>query len=153
MNAIVRVVSAALLLAVSVPSSAQEGAVVPVQSQIINLSLVEALIAVKATDLAGVFGFIPEEQSSMAMADYLMHDHKALKLFVKKAEKDLSVAEGVNEWDKRVLLFLVGIDASGVLPPGIERVPKRWMERINSLSLAQSLPLQVIVQRREEKRK
>jgi hypothetical protein len=121
---------------------------VPVAPQIINFSLLEALVAVNASNLAGVFGFIPEDHASMAMADYLVHDQKALKLFIKKCEKDLKVAKGINEWDKQVCAYIVGINASGTLPPEVKPIPPKLMSHVNELLLVDALPLQVVVQRR-----
>lgn len=143
---------AIFLAALAGSLSAQgEGQQLPVQTQIINLSLLEALVAIQATDLAGVFGFIPEDQSAMAMADYLMHNHRALKKFVKKGERDFKEVQGVNDWDKQVLLYLIGINNSVSLPVGVERIPAGLMRRINELGLAPGLPLQIMVQKRNKR--
>ena len=139
------------LLGLAVQAGAQSPQV-PTQQQIINLSLIEALVAIDATKLSGVFAFVPREQSSMAMADYLMHDRKALKKFVKKGERDFKQVQGINEWDREVYLYLVGINSGRFLPAGVERVPKKWLKRIHRMSLARPLPLQVIAQRRKVSR-
>ncbi|MFH1723808.1 MAG: hypothetical protein ABII00_04205 [Elusimicrobiota bacterium] len=136
-----------------VPPGSPEGGpgaegMIPAAPQVINLSLMDALVAVGATDLAGVFSFIPEMQSSMALADYLMHNRKALTKFIKKGEKDLKEVQGINEWDKQVFLFLIGINAQPRLPAGIERIPEKLMKQVNRMGLAQPLPLRIIVERR-----
>ncbi|HBL18065.1 MAG: hypothetical protein A2X36_08870 [Elusimicrobia bacterium GWA2_69_24] len=145
--------AAGLLAALAAGAAAQPQTPGTAQGGVINLSLVDALVAVDAQDLAGVFSFIPEEQTPMAMADYLMHDHKALKKFVRKGERDLKLSQGINEWDKKVLLFLVGMNSQPLLPLGIARVSPAWRARVNALSLAQALPLNIIVQQRAAGRK
>src|SRR5205807_2646903 len=72
----------ALLLAVSLlatPAKAQ---------QVLNLSCVEALVAVGESRLAGVFAFVAEKDETSAFADLLVHDKGALKKFMAKADKD-----------------------------------------------------------------
>ncbi|MFC1679335.1 hypothetical protein ACFL2T_03910 [Elusimicrobiota bacterium] len=148
--------AAGLLLAGSLASASwaqQAGVQVPATAtRVINLSLLEVLVAIKATDLAGVFNFVAEENTPLAMADYLMHDHRKLKMFIKKQEKDFKEVEGINQWDKRVLLFLVGINGQMRLPSGLKRIPERLMKRVNDSSLKRPLSLQVMVQRRAVKR-
>ncbi|HAH08019.1 MAG TPA: hypothetical protein DCM05_16085 [Elusimicrobia bacterium] len=144
---------AAALLALVPPASAQTAlppslSVPGIQPQVIDLSLVEALVAVKRTELAGIFGFVPEAVSSLAFADYLMRQPKALKLFVKKVEKDKKVARGISVWDRQVLLHLVSIDASGGAL-GVKKIEKKMMDRISVLSLSEELLLETIVQRRD----
>lgn len=140
--------AAGLLAAMAAGAAAQPPVPGTAQGGVVNLSLVEALVAVDAQDLAGVFSFIPEDQAPMALADYLMHDRKALKRFVRKGEADLKRSQGINEWDKKVLLYLVGMDSQALLPLGIERIPPSWRARVNALSLAPALPLNIIVQQR-----
>lgn len=127
-----------------------QGAVAP--PQIIDLNLVEALVAVRRPELGGIFAFVPAEHAPLALADYLIQDRRALKLFLKKGRKDFEEVQGVNEWDKKVLLYLVGM-ASGPLPPGIKPVPKKVVKEIGALSLAQPLPLQIMTQRRAERKR
>lgn len=150
------IAAAALLICAAIfasPVAAQpRRAAVPSVSQIINFSLMEALVAVKAEDLAGVFAFIPENKSSMAMADYLMHNHRAMKRFAKKVTEDLEETQGINEWDKEVLLYVVGMNNSPGLPAGVKRLSKRLNRKVSRLSLAPSIPLSVMVQRRASKR-
>lgn len=141
------------LLAVSAPASSQTSTLPPapsvpgIQPQVIDLSLVEALVAVKRTELAGIFGFVPEAVSSLAFADYLMRQPKAMKLYLKKVEKDKKLAQGISVWDKQVLLHLVTIDAQGSAI-GVQKIDKERMDRISALSLSLELPLETIVQRR-----
>jgi len=121
------------------------------QGQVIGLTLLEDLVAIGHTDLAGIFGFVPEQASAFAMADFLMRDHKSLKRFVKKCEGDFKKAHGVSLWDKQVLLHLVTINASGADAMGMRKVPAPWMDRINTLCLVEGLPLEIVVQRRGSK--
>ena len=129
------------------PQAAAPAVLAP-QGQVIGLSLLEALVAIEHTDLAGIFGFVPEQASSFAMADFLLRDQKSLKLFIKKCEKDYKKAKGISIWDKQVLLHLVTIDASGAEVMGMKKIPAGWMDRINTLSLVEGLPLEIVVQRR-----
>jgi hypothetical protein len=125
----------------ALPSPAQQ------PQQIVNLSLVEALSAVEKPELAGIFGFVPEANAPFALADFLMRDRSSLKRFIKKCREDYKVAQGVNAWDKQVLLFLVGLNGSAPMM-GLKPMPESWMDRVNDLALAPGLPLQIIVQRR-----
>lgn len=122
----------------------------PQQPQIINLSLLEALLAVKAQELAGVFGFVEEKNAPAAFADYLFHNRPALKRFVKKGERDSKQAGGVNEWDKQVYLYLLGINASAMLPQGYSRLSSSWVDRLSTLSLAPGLTLSELTARRKK---
>ncbi|MBI5244586.1 MAG: hypothetical protein HY922_13040 [Elusimicrobia bacterium] len=137
--------AASLAVSLALPAAAQEA--VPM-GQVINLSLVEALVAVEHADLSGIFGFVPEEAAGFALADFLMRDHKSLKRFIQKCEKDYKQAHGTSLWDKQVLLHLVTINASGAAPMGVKRIPAKLMDRVNTLSLVDGLPLEVVVQRR-----
>lgn len=138
-----------LMVSAAAPAAAQRE--IPSPPTIIDLNLMEALVAIERIDLVGIFTFVPPGRAPLAMADFLLRNRKALKMFVKKAERDLKQVQGINEWDKKVFLFLVGM-TSGRLLSGIKAVPRRWMDRINTLSLAQPLPLSVMLQRRSGKR-
>ena len=132
------------------PQAPAQAAPAP-QGQVIGLSLLEALVAIEHTDLAGIFGFVPEQASSFAMADFLMRDQKSLKLFIKKCEKDSKKANAISIWEKQVLLHLVTIDASGAEAMGMKKIPAGSMDQINTLSLVEGLPLEIVVQRRAQK--
>lgn len=124
----------------------------PMQPQMISLSLMDALIAVGAQDLAGVFGFIPDANTAPAFADYLLHERGALKKFVKKGKKDLKETGGVNEWDRLVAMYLIQINGSPALPPGIEHLPKKVEYDVSEIVLAQPLTLQEMTARRGMRR-
>ncbi len=134
-----------LLISAAGPAAAQRE--IPSSPTIINLNLMEALVAIDRTDLVGIFTFVPQKRTSLAMADFLLRNRKALRKFVKKAERDLKQVQGINEWDKGVFLYLVGM-SSGRLPSGVKALSRGWTDRINTLSLAQPLPLSIMVQRR-----
>ncbi len=140
----------ALILA-SAPGRAQNApaavAVQAPQAQLINLSLMEALVALDAQDLAGIFGFVPEASASVALADYLMHNRTALKKFVRKGEKDLKALGGVNAWDRLVFMHIMQMNNSP-LPPGIERLPAKMEYKVSTLVLAPPLTLEEINGRR-----
>ncbi len=135
----------ALMVSAAAPAGAQRE--IPSPPSIIDLNLMEALVVIGRTDLIGIFTFVPSRRAPLAMADFLLRNRKALKKFVKKSERDLKQVQGINEWDRKVFLFLVGISA-GRLPSGIKALPRGWIDRINTLSLAQPLPLSIMVQRR-----
>ena len=129
------------------PAVAMVPASVPQQPQIINLNLLQALIAIDAQDMAGVFGFVPEANAAPALADYLLHNKAALKRFLKKSEKDLKDVSGVNEWEQQVHRYMLTIYASGTLKAGI--VSKSFMDRVAKLSVAPALSLADITSRRK----
>jgi len=122
---------------------------VPVQAQVINLSLLEALVAVDAATWRGSSASSPRNATSMAMADYLAHNHKALKKFLKKVERDLKEVQGINDWDRQVILFLVGINGGDILP-GSSR-SQRVDEPDPEAGAGEYFPLQVIVQKRRSR--
>lgn len=130
----------------------QLGAGAAPQPGIINMSLMEALVVIRRPELAGVFSYVPEAQSTVAMADYLLRDPASLKRWVKKAEADLDKLKVVDGWDKEVCLHIVAAAPLGTAPPGAKPLPKRLFDRIARISLAQAVPLQVILQRRAEAR-
>ena len=149
-----RAVLAALLLASAVGGARAQymGGAAPSAPGIINMSLMEALVAIEHPELAGVFAYVPDAQTAVATADFLMRDHGSLKRFLKKVEADHRKLKVVNGWDKEVCLHIVAATANHTVPPGAEPLSKRLFDRVSSLSLAQAVPLQVILQRRAEVR-
>jgi len=137
-----------LLLGAAVLAAAEPGPGVPNAPQIINFNVVEALSSIGGQELGGIFAFIPEERASMAMAAYLMESPKALKRFVKKVSADREEVQGINGWDKEVLLYLIGMGSAGQTSTGGEAIAASMMKRIQALSLESALPREVIVQRR-----
>jgi len=107
---------------------------------------VEALVAVEAQDHSGIFSFILEEHAPIAMADYLARNPKRLKKFLKKNERDFKKTQGISEWDKKVFLYLVGINAQNQY--GKKRISEKVMVRVNEISLLPALPLNIMAQRR-----
>jgi len=146
-----KVFAAAVLTAALVLPAAAQAPNVPAPAQppqqIINLSLMEALITVERVDMAGVFSFVPEVNTPLAFADYLLRSLGSLKRFIKKCRKDYKVAQGISEWDKQVLLYIVGLNPSSVAL-GFEQVPEGRMKEVGELCMLPGIPLQVIVQRR-----
>ncbi len=142
---------AAFLLAASaaVPAAAQyAGGQAPAAPNIIDMSVVEALVAIQRPELAGIFTYVPESQLSVAMADFLLRDGPSLKRFIKKGEKDLKQTKAVNQWDKEVYLHLVAAGSGGMSIPGVEPLKKNLVDRVSRLSLSQGIPLQLLVQQR-----
>lgn len=119
------------------------------QQPLINLNLIEALVSIKEESLAGLFSYIPEADAAPAFADYLYRNSGALKLFLKKGEKDLKAAGGINEWDKQVYLYLVTINANGPAS-GAAVLPAKLLDRVSTLSLAPGLPLSEFTMRRKK---
>jgi hypothetical protein len=108
----------------------------------------EALATVQRPELAGLFAFIPPEAAPLAFADFLLRDQAALKRFVREAEKDAKSFGGIADWEKRTFLFLVGINASGQMAGGAAGVPRKWMSRVNELSLKPAMSYDELAQRR-----
>ena len=147
-NRIAKAALGGMLAAALWASGSTAQAPIPAQTYIISLSLVEALVAIDKTGLSAVFSFVPEQNAPMALATYLMGDHGALKRFLKKCRNDYGAAQGINEWDKQVLLYLVGLDASGLSAAGMKKVPEKLMTKVAETSLLPGLPLEVVVQKR-----
>lgn len=103
------ILPAVAFMVASLPARAAEA---PHSSQIINLSCVEALVAVDEQRLAGVFSFVNEKDGPAAFADLIAHNRKELKKFVAKVEKDKKVASGISAWDRDALQFALGIYGS-----------------------------------------
>ena len=101
----------------------------------------DSLALIEKMELAGLFAYIAPDSAAMALAGYLYADPKGLKLFLKKAEGDAARLGGIALWDKMVLLYLVGMDASGVPPPppGTRPLKKSVVNRVSRLSLEPSL--------------
>lgn len=125
------------------PVQPRAGTAMPAQQSMINLSLVDALVAVHEEKLAGIFGFVADQNAAPAFADYLFRNPKALKLFLKKGEADLKRIGGVNEWDKQVYLYIVTIQANASLVSDNALSPKIY-DRVTTLSLAPGVSLAAI---------
>lgn len=121
----------------------------PVQQQMINLNLINALVAIHQENLAGLFGYIAEQNAAPAFAEYLFRSPDALKLFVKKDEKDLKGTGGIDEWDKAVFLYVVGLNSNGEGLAGGPTLSPKMMERVSALSLAPAMSLSDLTMRRK----
>lgn len=120
-----------------------------VQGAVLDLNCMEALAAIGQPHLAGVFSFISEKDSSAAFADLVAHDGKALKKYVEKMDKDFKAAGGVTDWDHEALMFALGL-FSGPLAQTLEKPSSRILARLNELSLAPKLSLEVVASRRKK---
>ena len=116
---------------------------------VLNLSCIEGLAAIGQPNLAGVFSFISEQDSSAAFADLLVHDNKALKKYVEKVDRDFKAAGGVTDWDHEVLMFALNL-FSGPLAQTLEKPSSKMLARLNELSLAPKLSLEVVASRRKK---
>ena len=138
----------------AVPAAAQyAGGQSPAAPNIIDMSVVEVLVAIERPELAGIFTYVPEPQLAVAMADFLLRDQASLKRFIKKGEKDLKQAKAVNQWDKEVYLHLVAAGSGGMSIPGVQPMKKSLLDRVSLLSLSQGIPLQLLVQQRTAARR
>ena len=149
-----RAVTLALLLVPAFGGARAQfmGGAVPTAPSIINMSLMDALVVIRHPELAGVFSFVPDAQSAMAMADLLLRDHAALKRFIKATEADQKKFKVINGWDKEVCLHIVAATSNQTLPPGTERLSRGLYDRVSLMSLATGVPLEVILQRRAASR-
>lgn len=114
----------------------------------VSLSLVEALSAVRAPQLAGLFSFIASDDAPFAFADYLARDKKALKLYVEKLDDDRKVANGLTAWDHSVCASLVNLYASP-LAATFGKPDEKRLSKINQCVLTPVVPLEEIVARRK----
>jgi len=141
----------ALLLAVALPVAAASTAELPPPDSagMVNLSLIDALAAIRQPQLAGVFSFIPEKYSTFAFADLMARDKKALKHFLGKLQSDLKDAKGLTGWDHEVCATLVNLYASP-LSESFGKPDAKRMKKINECVLAPEVPLSDIVSRRSK---
>jgi hypothetical protein len=114
----------------------------------VSLSLVEALAAVRAPELAGLFSFIAESDAPFAFADYLAREKKAQKLYIEKLDDDKKAANGLTAWDHSVCASLVNLYASP-LAATFGRPDEKRMSKINQCVLSPTVPLEEIVARRK----
>ncbi|MBI5200589.1 MAG: hypothetical protein HY925_03300 [Elusimicrobia bacterium] len=140
------ILAAAVAFAFCAPSGAQEAAILPEsgpirQPQMIDLNLMESLVTCGATDLAGVFGFVAPENAPFALADYLLHNRKALKKLTKNELKNLKETGGVGAWNKLVFMQILQIENAGILPPGVEKLSKSEEQNVSELVLAKGMTL------------
>lgn len=144
---ILDIVSALLALMLwALPASAQPVPGAP-QYQRITAPLSEALAVVKAPDLVAVFLFVPPAEAPAALASYLIRNHAGLKRFVRRAENDISKFKAISRWDKLVFLHLIGMGIDGGTHRG-KGLSKKWVERVQDLTLVPSLDYRDIVMRR-----
>ena len=137
--------AAALLLAAGLAwgQSSQGG------PQMINLSCVEALVAIGQPELAGVFSYISEKDGPAAFADLLVHNKKAMKKFLAKGEKDLKTAAGISQWDHEAVVAAVSIYGSP-LAQTLEKPASDTLSRLTNLASAPPLTLADLTARRRK---
>ena len=114
----------------------------PPPQQMLDLSLLEALVSVGASDLGGLFGYMPEQAMAPAFSDYLMHSSSALKRFMKKANRDIKETGGINGWDRQVFMYVMQLNGLPALPPGMRKLSKSVEYDISGFVLARPLSLQ-----------
>ena len=129
------------------PAAAEPLAGTP-RYQPIAPALTEALAAIEDSALVGVFLFVAPGDAPVAFAAYLLRDHAALKRFVKKVEQDAKRVKVISRWDKLVCLHLVGMGVDSHRPAGGKTLSKKWVARVQDLTLSQSAQYQDIVDRR-----
>lgn len=117
-------------------------------AQMLNLSCVEALVAVMRPELAGVFSFIKEEDAPRAFADMVARDKKALKKYLGKLEDDFKLTQSLTPWDRDAAGALVALYGSP-LAETLENKPKpQQVQRLAELAAAPTIPLEQMTARR-----
>lgn len=111
------------------------------QTTLLNLSCMSALAAVEQADLAGVFTFIAEKDSSAAFAELLVRNKRARKKYRAKLQADMKASGGVSAWDHEVLIRLLEIYVSPQAET-LERLSSSMTADFNELSLAPALSLE-----------
>lgn len=143
-----RGMAAALLaaFAAGAPAAAQDAiGIEPPQMEqggVLDLSVIEALAALKRPELSGVFAFVPESRTSIAFANLLLADPKSRGRYLKFCEKTHGDAGAVSRWDKQVLLLLVGMNGQGELPVGVKPMSDKDRKRINKLALVPGVAIE-----------
>lgn len=124
----------------------------PVHSQeLLNLSCMEALVSVGEEDLAGIFSFISEDDSTVAFADLAAHRRRVMRKYISKLNKDLRVAKGISTWDHQVVLRILQIYGSP-LAEILKKPSGETMKYLQDLSLAPTLTLGELTARRRKKK-
>jgi hypothetical protein len=97
----------------------------------LNLSCVEALVTVGESDLAGVFSFIPEQDTAAAFADLIAHKRSDMRHYLNKLESDRKASGGITMWDHAVIEAVRVLYASPLaqtLPQPAGSTPNRLAE-------------------------
>jgi len=138
-----------LAAAVVLLAGAWAAAETPRSGQLLNLSCMEALVAIDEANLAGVFSFVPEKDGSAAFADLVVHNPKAMKKYLAKVEGDLKAVGGISVWDREALAFALSIYASP-LGGTLEKPSAKAMARLAELAQAPGLTLGEMTARRRK---
>lgn len=145
-----RRVAAAALWAVlaAAPASAAGVPEAPGSSaHMLNLSCVEALVAIGHSELAGVFSFISEKDTPAAFADLIVHDKKARKKYTAKLERDFKAAQALTQWDHDALVMILSIYGSP-LAETLQKPGTRQMGRLAELGQAPTTTLDQMTAKR-----
>ena len=128
---------AAMILGMASALPAQEP---PSGGSMLNLSCMEALSAVQAGWLSGVFTFIPEKDSTLAFADMVVRNKLIRRKYVAKLMRDHAAARGITVWDHEVVMHILGIYSSP-LASLLEKPDPTTSDRLNMLGLAPTMTL------------
>lgn len=139
--------AAFLTLFLSASLRAEEVSGTP-QYQPIAPALSHALHAIDADAVVGVFLFVNPNDGPVALANYLVRDHQALKKYVKSLEKDVKSAQAVSRWDKLVCLHMVALGVDRSVSAKGKVLSKKWAARVQNLTLTPSLNYSEILMRR-----
>ncbi|MBI5211537.1 MAG: hypothetical protein HY927_16305 [Elusimicrobia bacterium] len=140
-----RYLLALLVMALAAAASpAQEGG----GGALMNLSCIEALVAIDADWLAGVFSFVPEKDSPTAFADIIVRNKAAMKRYLGKLSRDYRAAKGISEWDHEVVMKALELYGSP-LAEAVGKPDSSVRERLGTLSLAPTMSLGELSMRRK----
>ena len=157
MRTLLAAAAAAVLLASSAsaadaPQQApaiQVGQTAPMASGgVVDLSLIEALGAVRKPEVAGLFSYINPKDAPFAFGDLLAREEKSLKRYLSKLDDDKEAANGLSPWDHEVCASLVNLYNSP-MGASFEKPKAKLMSKINQCVLSPVVPLQEIVSRRK----
>lgn len=114
----------------------------------IDRSLIEDVNAMDEPNLVAVFAYIPLTNQPAALAELLTRDHRGLKRYADKLNRDIKAAGGVTDWDHEVCAVLVDrfetvSDRSG-LPD------KKRMSIINECILSRVVPFAELMIKRNK---
>lgn len=144
---LLRIVPAFLAAALWVSPAGAQGVPGSPRYQPITVPLSDALAVIKEPMLVGVFMFVAPAEAPAALASYLIRNHAGLKRFVRRAEKDVAAFKAISRWDKLVFLHLVGMGIDGSRVGG-KRLSKKWVARVQDLTLVPSRDYREIALRR-----
>ncbi|MHB2025595.1 MAG: hypothetical protein ACYCPQ_02980 [Elusimicrobiota bacterium] len=121
-------------------------------AHILDLNCMEALAAAGRPELAGIFAYVPDADTSAAFADLIVHDHAALRRFMIRLEKDAKDVSGISSWDHDAVAYALSIYASPAAAT-VKKPSSADLSRLKALLTAPTMSLEEMTARRALKKR